>query len=138
MMLASPPDRLATKKVRNYVNTGAVDAKAFATPVKPDMDAKWRAVFGQLSKWGMSPNTIDEDDLKSPSIESLNGASDFLSRFQIEAQGPAPNRLVGDGEGGLVAKWFQGTMIFTVRLSETGDLESAVFDGPRLVSRITG
>jgi hypothetical protein len=94
-------------------------------------------VFDQLSKWGLAPSKVDEDDLQSPSVESLTSATGFFGRM-LEAQGPTPNRLVGDGEGGLVAKWFHGTAIVTVRFLETGGLESAVFDGPRLVSRFIG
>jgi len=135
MMLAPPPDRLATRKVRNYVTTGASDARAFATPPIPDVDALWRTVFEQLSRWGIAPSATDEDDLKSPSLESLTRAMEVLKRLWLEERAPAPNRLVGDGEGGLVAKWIRGTEIVSIRFSEVGDLESAVFDGTRLVSR---
>jgi hypothetical protein len=136
MMLASPPDRLATKKHRNYVNTGAVDAKALATQVLPGWEAQWREVFNQLSKWGTSPSKIDEDDLQSPSVESLTRATETLDQI-LAGQFPPPNRLVGDGEGGLVAKWFSGTVISTIRFSEMGEIERAVFDGPRLLWRRT-
>jgi hypothetical protein len=103
-----------------------------ATPAA--QEEAWQKWVNRCAEWRRSPSTVDEDEMESPSVAATDAACGLLAWLRNRG-GTPPQRLVGDGEGGIVLELRTGANIEEFRIGTDGNIEHLVFADCRLVSR---
>ena len=87
-----------------------------------------------LTAWLIQPSHFCDDDLESPSEESIWSALRLVAHFQRQKEW-FPQRIVMDGEGGIVMDDFEKWQIVQYGIDKDGQIEKLVFEDSHLVSR---
>lgn len=122
--------------IRKVVTQADCDVHTLASQ-GPDVleESRWTAAIQKLREWLASPSTVDEDDLLSPSTEAIETAADLIAKLQESGQ-PSPQRVVSDGEGGIVFERSGERDAETIRISADGSAEYLRFQNSKLAIRI--
>ena len=128
---------IVARLVSAYAATAAPKTGARATDAVADRGADsedWRRLLDRLAEWQLSAGKTDEDDLQNPVDVAIDNARLLLTALR-DAGLPQPDRVVPDGEGGVVLEQTAGDTVQRVEFSAQGHVEHVVFQDCKLVSR---
>lgn len=95
----------------------------------------WQAIIDhKLIEWGRYPERLEENELIPPTPESIRVACD-KARDMRDAGDAAPQRVVPDGDGGIVFERWDGPMSEALEISEDGAVEYVCTQGTTVIDR---
>jgi hypothetical protein len=99
-----------------------------------EFERRWEDVIhGRLAEWNRDPVVLDDEGVEPPSREII-GRAIRLAHYLSSRHVPAPQRIVPDGNGGIVFEWFQDSTTESIEISDEGTLEYLRFVGDRLAA----
>lgn len=107
--------------------TGQRDAEA--------VRAAWETIVDKyLIEWGKNPSVIEEYDLAPPTGPILLRSIE-LARACAADGWPAPQRVLPDGDGGVIFERGTGAVFQSLRVDRDGRIELLTFHNSKLVAR---
>lgn len=92
------------------------------------MGSSWDEINAKLAKWRDDPDFLADEDIIVPSEKAMEAAIASARRLQAEG-GEVPERVVPDGDGGIVFSWWIPSRLErsiwwnTLEFSEDGSIE---------------
>lgn len=124
--------------MKSYLDTGVAIERSLVSPYQSGSEtgAAWgRIIDDVLIEWGREPSPLHDDDFEPPAKAALRTAIRLAESCRAERWAP-PNRVVPDGEGGIVFERWAGESFEQMNIDPTGrNLEILAFRGSKLVSR---
>jgi hypothetical protein len=103
--------------------------------VAPEYARVWQAwLDDKLSDWERNPAQFDEEGFAPPSKMSLEKASQIARNWR-DRTWEAPERIVPNGEGGIVLEWRAGPDAETVEIDAIGEVETISYRDCRVRHR---
>jgi hypothetical protein len=135
-MLKTSPMPHVSLPMRSAVTTLVYDAGVRRRPLDDDQAREgWHhAIEGQLLRWGLNPEELEEEGIEPPSRATLALAIQVAKTMDRSAL-PEPDRVVPDAHGGIVFESEDGGRVETIRVSPDGSIELCLFEDCRLVRR---
>ncbi len=94
----------------------------------------WHPIIGKLIEWGRDPRQLDDEDVTSPSVASLNQAY-LLAICGGLSNISFPQRAVSNDDGGIVFEYWDGPNFETIEIFEDGSVELCCFYDGKLFGR---
>lgn len=133
-------DPTPTEKTNStsYLQTSAADedTPAIKAVVNEQQIDQWQEILDDtLIPWGLNPQSLADDDegIEAPP-RSLVSLAYQIAMNLCRAECPAPNRIIPDGDGGFVLKWWDGKFLAAFEISPEGTLEYVEYEDGRVVS----
>jgi hypothetical protein len=126
-----------TPPVSDFIPAGGAESrKQEGSPFAHDArdEEAWQRLIDRLIDWGERAGQTDEDDLLWPTTDAIRSAYDILRLFR-ENGVPPPDRVVPDGEGGIVFEQASAKRSQRLEFGADGSAEHLVFENLKLVSR---
>lgn len=96
----------------------------------------WRRVIDhKLIEWGRDPSQLEDDDLIPPTRTAIRAACEAASQLRADGRA-APNRVVPDGDGGIVFERWCGPLSESIEFLRDGEMELVVCLNHTVVSRV--
>ena len=115
------------------VTTRQICASALADPNRVAWE---RIVDDPLNKWLKDPGVLADEDVKAPSRSTIILAI-WLAKELCRVDAPAPQRVVPDGDGGILFFRRDGSRDTEYEIESDGSIDEVVFQNARRVSRRT-
>jgi hypothetical protein len=135
--VSNQPNNFITPMCDDVVPT-ETDARSSASAAQHEEEQAyhkaWQQIIDQLIQWGQHPSNVDEDDWESPANDAI-GAAFRLVRALRKERRPPPDRVVPNGEGGIVFELKSGSKTETFEIDDDGSVEYMYFQNSRLVKR---
>ena len=97
--------------------------------------AAWRELIeGRLSSWAKDPGQLGDEGIQAPSASMVELAIDVL-RVLRDQRVDAPDRVVPNGDGGIVFRWQSADVTWNLELDADGSMETSLLERDGLVSR---
>ena len=97
--------------------------------------AEWREfIDGQLTSWASDPGQLSDDGVVAPSAELVQLAMSVAKMLRDRSVEP-PDRIVPNGDGGIVFRWCSGDFTWSLELDADGSLKSFFLERDSLLSR---
>jgi len=98
-------------------------------------DSAWeRIIDDRLIEWGRDPSRLADDGVVPPKREVVGWAI-RLARILASKGADAPQRVVPNGDGGIVFERWSGANAETIEVLDDGDVYYTAFRASRLVHR---
>lgn len=94
----------------------------------------WQTVVEQLRRWTHDPRQLDDEGVEAPTSEVLAMAA-AVAEVLRDAGVEPPDKLVPNGDGGIVFRWRSGQRAWSIELDSDGSLESYLLQQGKLVWR---
>jgi hypothetical protein len=122
-------------QLQSKVSTGALPGERISFGGRDsEVAGSWSEVADLLVEWWGEAGFTDSDGLMYPTEAAIESASRLINRMK-SVNYPAPLRVVGDGEGGIVFEHVGPVIAETFRIDEHGAVEYLHFANSRLVAR---
>ncbi len=97
--------------------------------------APWQEIIdNKLIEWGRDLSQLEDEDIVPPTDTAIHQASQLAIACRDRAHAP-PDRVVPNGDGGIVFERWQGLVSETLEVFEDGSIEYAKYIDCRLQSR---
>lgn len=97
----------------------------------------WRRTINEpLIDWGRDPSQLEDEGIDPPSREIVTRASQFAMFLRDQNVAP-PDRVIPNGDGGIVFKRSVGEYLETIEIGADGSIEIIVFRESEIVTRQT-
>ena len=97
--------------------------------------AAWRELVDEkFLLWASHPEQLSDDGLVAPTVGNIQLAMNIaivLRDQRIEA----PDRVIPNGDGGIVFRWRSGDFTWTLELDADGALETSLMENDNLLCR---
>ncbi len=120
--------------------SGQVDCLIFGI-VRPSseedeskQEAGWQTVVDQFTAWKQDPEILEDDGIEPPAAGILQNARDFAAALRTRGI-EAPTTVIPNGDGGLVLRWKDGEVQWTVEFEDDGFVESYLTVGNKVRCR---
>lgn len=137
MSATSAPDWIGTSFEDGGVATDAAEEQSLAVTAQRQTEDRrlWQeTIDNKLIEWGRNPGQLEDEDITPPSAEIVGLASRFSMKMR-DLGFESPNRVVPNGEGGIVFERCHDTLSETIEIFEDGSFEYALFQDCRLIQR---
>ena len=107
-----------------------------ATPVSGQSNrASWQRIIDEkLIEWGANPEFFGNDDIESPGPDVVSLAIQIARDYRDTDQAP-PDRVVPDGDGGIVFERRSGSISENIRIGDDLTVEYVQMAGAKLMER---
>jgi hypothetical protein len=122
------PDRIA------YLLHSVVEFETPHAPLSEIHLVAWQELIAQLSAWARDPQQLRDEDIEPPSNRMIQLAMDVASVMR-DRKIEAPDRIVPNGDGGLVFRWRSGEFTWSLELDVDGSMETTLMEEHMLVCR---
>ena len=137
MTMLDVGDYTITGGLISAVSTAAVDQEALGVVARERGPSQqgWQDVIDKnLVEWGRNPGALDDEGVVPPSRAVINRAC--LVAIEARDQGePPPNRVVPNGDGGIVFERWHDSVSQTIEIYNDGTIELAVYKDSCLLTR---
>ena len=97
--------------------------------------AAWREIIDdRLSAWARDPEQLADEGIVPPSAAMFQLARDVATALCDQRVDP-PDRVVPNGDGGIVLRWRSDRFTWTLELDSDGSMETSLMEHTRLVCR---
>ncbi len=96
----------------------------------------WQCSIDLLQKWWNDPEYFDDENFDPPAREVIAMAMKFAADVRT-SQTPPPDRVVPDGDGGIVFEISKGTLSEKIHFWDDGDVEYLLLSESKVVKRRT-
>jgi hypothetical protein len=97
--------------------------------------AAWQELIGkQFSSWARDPQQLGDDGIEAPSAETVQLAMN-IARVLRDQNVESPDRVVPNGDGGIVFRWQSGDFTWSLELDADGSLETSLMEHDNLRCR---
>ena len=97
--------------------------------------AAWQDLMDkQFSSWASDPEQLGDDGIEAPSVEIVRLARDVATVLR-EQNVESPDRVVPNGDGGIVFRWRFGDFTWSLEVEADGSLESSLMEHDSLLCR---
>ena len=111
------------------------DASAFSPAMPAYAASGWQRVIDRtLIEWGRDPSVLADDGVTPPSKQAIQVAIAIAEAVRGMGISP-PDRVVPDGDGGIVFEQRSGPISRTIEIHDNGDVYVSQFRDSRLVRR---
>lgn len=133
MKLLDFPETLPEKI--EYLLQPLLTLQAARVPLSDAQRAAWQEwIADHLSVWARDPQQLGDDGIEAPSGAMIRFAGDVAAVLRDRNVEP-PERIVPDGDGGVVFRWRSGNFTWSLELDADGSMETSLVENCRLVSR---
>ena len=122
------PDRIA------YLLHSVVDFETARAPLSATQLVAWQQVIAKLTAWARDPEQLRDEDIEPPSDGMVQLAMDVATVMR-DRKIEAPDRIVPNGDGGLVFRWRSGEFTWRLELDVDGSMETTLMEEHTLVCR---
>jgi hypothetical protein len=88
----------------------------------------------QLSSWARNPEQLGDEGIVAPSGGMVQLAID-VARVLRDQSVEVPDRVVPNGDGGVVFRWRSGDFTWSLELDADGSMETSLMEHDSLVCR---
>ena len=97
--------------------------------------AAWQELTDkQFSSWVRDPEQLSDDGVEAPSVGMVQLAMN-IAKVLREQNVEAPDRVVPNGDGGIVFRWRTGDFTWSLELDVDGSLETSLMEHDNLMCR---
>ena len=97
--------------------------------------AAWQELIDkQFSSWARDPEQLSDDCIEAPSNGVVQLAMN-IARVLRDQNVEAPDRVVPNGDGGIVFRWRSGDFTWSLELDADGSLETSIMAHDNLLCR---
>ena len=113
-----------------------VVTRSASREVLPEAEVKaWQELMdGQLSSWARDPEQLSDDGIEAPCVGTVQLAMS-IARVLRDQNVEPPDRVVPNGDGGIVFRWRSGNFTWSLELDADGSLESSLMEHDNLLCR---
>jgi hypothetical protein len=122
------PDKIS------YLLHSVVELEAAHAPLSETHLIAWQEVAKQLSAWARDPQQLGDDEIEPPSDRTIRLAIDVATVMR-DRNVEVPDRIVPNGDGGLVFRWRSGNFTWSLELDVDGSMETTLMEEHELVCR---
>ena len=114
----------------------AVVARPTTRDTLPEAEiAAWQELMDeQFSSWAKDPEQLSDDGIEAPSVAMVQLAMS-IARVLRDQNVEAPDRVVPNGDGGIVFRWRSGDFTWSLELDVDGSLETSLMEQDDLLCR---
>jgi hypothetical protein len=104
-------------------------------PLSESEKAAWHELISQqLASWSRDPEQLGDDGVVAPTVGIIALAID-TARALRDQRVESPDRVVPNGDGGIVFRWRSGDLTWSLELDTDGSMETSLVDRDSLVCR---
>lgn len=97
--------------------------------------ARWSELIeDQLAGWRRDPAQLEDDDILSPTADTIRRAIVVASSMRDQGLSP-PDRIVPTGDGGIAVQFERDPEFVSIEIEPEGLVELLVFEGGKLKHR---
>ena len=97
--------------------------------------AAWQELIDkQFASWASDPQQLSDDGLEAPSVGTVQLATNIASVLRDQIV-DVPDRVVPNGDGGIVFRWRSGDFTWSLEVDVDGSLETTLMEHERLLCR---
>ncbi len=97
--------------------------------------AAWQELIDkQFASWASDPDQLSDDGLEVPSVGIIKLAASIGSVLR-DQNVDVPDRVVPNGDGGIVFRWRSGDFTWSLEVDVDGSLETTLMERERLLCR---
>lgn len=122
------PERIA------YLLHPVMELETAHAPLSETHAVAWQELIVQLSAWARDPQQLSDEDIEAPSGRMLQLAMDVAAVMR-DRNVEAPDRMVPNGDGGMVFRWRSREFTWSLELDVDGSMETSLMEENKLVSR---
>ena len=122
-------------KAYDNVVTGAADEESLAIPLGERVAHRdgWQKIIDhELIEWGRNPSLLEDEDILPPSGAIIDRAAK-LAMCLRDIGWPPPNRVIPNGDGGVVFERWAGSLFAKIDVCPDGSVVFTLFKNARLV-----
>lgn len=117
------------------VSTVSTNDSLLASHARMNLEEeKWLKIFETLHVWCESTSLLDYEEIEPPSCEIVIFVLQ-KGKELMQAGFAGPDRVIPDGEGGIVLKWRLDTNLTVLNFEVDGGIERIVFQNNKIVER---
>jgi hypothetical protein len=117
-----------------YLLHPVVELETVRAPLSEIHAGPWQEVFEQLAAWARDPDQLSDEDIEAPSGRMIQLAMDSAAVMR-DRNAEAPDRVVPNGDGGIVFRWRSHEFTWSLELDADGSMETSLMEEDKLVCR---
>ena len=119
----------------DYLLQPVLPREAKRRPLSQAEIAAWREIIdNRLSAWARDPQQLADEGIEAPGVPMLQLAMD-VARALYDQRVEAPDRVIPNGDGGMVFRWRSGDFTWSLELDADGSMETSLMEHNKLVCR---